>query len=339
MQERVKLIGIDLAKNIFWVRAENAAGRALRDQKVSRDKLFEFVVKLGPEKIAMEACSGAHYWARRFEAQGIEVALIPPQYARRYRVSDKNDRNDTHAICEASRRDDVKPVAVKQEQHQDWALLVNDRAAYVARRTEVLNRLRSAFLEYGFCVAKGREKLIKALNYMLGEEKELTSALRAKALRDLEQVRSLDEAIKKLDSEIRVITKADLVCSALAKIRGIGPVTALALRSHVPKPSNYKNGRCFAASLGLVPKQVGTGGRVRLLGMGKDGNRYGRNLLIHGARSVLRTAHRHEDSVSLWAIKKKSEIGFNKACVAVANKNARMVWAVMAKTDHLNQAA
>ena len=339
MQDKIKLIGIDLAKDIFWVRAENCFGKTVIDQKVARAKLFEFVVQLKPELIAMEACGGAHYWARRFKESGINCLLIAPQYVRPYRISDKNDRNDTRAILEASKRPDLKSVQIKSIFHQDMALLVNERATYVAHRTEMLNRLRSVLSEYGFIFGKSRQKLIVGVKTLLEKEEKLTSPLKAKVIRDLNYIKQLDDEIKLFNQELKKVIHEDPVCKTLFEQRGVGPVTAVALRAHVVNPHDYKNGRCLSASLGLTPRQIGSGGKVRLVGINKNGNRYIRQLLIHGARTMLTTAHLHEDPVSQWAIKKREEIGFNKACVALANKNARMLWALMAKSAHTKQAA
>lgn len=337
MQKSVSLLGIDLAKSVFWVRAEDELGREVMNRKVSRAQLFETVIQLKPRRVVMEACGGAHSWGRKLQAQGIEVGLIAPQHVRPFRRGDKNDANDTLAICEAARRPNLKLVRVKSEQQQDWQLVVNERASLVARRTEILNRLRSVLLEYDFVFAQGTAKLLKGVREL--EMNSLSTALRRKIERDLSELEWLKQNIAELDRELSSITRQDPVARELVKIAGIGKVTAVAVRAAVTHARDFKNGRQLAAYWGLVPRQCSSGGKTRLLGIGKDGNRYIRQLLIHGARSSLRQCHRYDDPVSQWAYRKKNEIGFNKACVALANKNARVLWAVWAKTTKTEHAA
>lgn len=338
MQKEVKLVGIDLAKNIFWVRAEDEFGNAVMDKKVSRGRLFETVVKFRPKMVAMEACGGAHYWGRRFEAEGIRVMLIPPQHVKPFRRGDKNDRNDTQAICEASRRPGLKTVRVKSVEHQDLQMLLRVRESLIQRRTQVISEARSFLLETGIVFSAGTAKFVAGTRGLLGLG-SVSASLEEYLQRTLETLTCLNKEVGIYDDKMKKISKEDTVCKSLLELAGVGPVTAVAMKATVINPGDFKNGRQLSAFLGLVPRQNGSGGKTRMLGVGKDGNRYIRQLLIHGARSVLIKASTKSDPLNLWAMKKWKERGFNKACVAVANKNARMLWAIMAKNAQNQQAA
>lgn len=336
----ISLMGIDLAKNIFWVRGEDDLGRCLVDRKVSRAKLFELVVKSRPKTVAFEACGGAHYWGQRFQAAGIQVMMIAPQYVKPYRRGDKNDANDSWAICEAARRPNLPTVAVKTVAHQNLQLALRVREALVASRTELLNGMRGSASEYGLCFPLGPSKLVSEVRAFLSSESaEALSELKQYLEECLERLRELDGRIKRYDEKLAKFTKSDRVCKSLMEVAGVGVITAIAVRASVVNPRDFKNGRQLAAYFGLVPRQNSSGGKTRLGRLGKDGNRYVRQLLIHGGRSVVRVADRHNDPVHVWAAKKFKEKGFNKACVAVANKNARMLWAIMAKHATTQQAA
>lgn len=331
MQKEIHLMGIDLAKSSFWVRGEDGLGRCVFDRKVSREKLFETVLVARPKTVAMEACGGAHYWGRRFGAEGIRVMIIPPQYVKPYRMGDKNDRNDTAAICEASKREKLKTVPVKSVEHQDMQMLLRVRESLVQRRTQVMNEARSFLLENGIIFAASTAKLRAGMQTLLEDESVLSVEFRQYIERTLQGFKALNEEIHIYDDKVKKISHTDPLCKPLMELAGVGAITAVAARSAVVNPSDFKNGRQFAAFLGLVPRQNSTGGKARLLGVGKDGNRYLRQLLIHGGRSMLTRAASKTDPISQWATKKRLERGFNKACVAVANKNARMLWAIMRK--------
>lgn len=338
MQKEIKLVGIDLAKTIFWVRAEDEFGQCVMDRKVSRDKLFETVVQLRPKTVAMEACGGAHYWGRRFEAEKMLVQLIPPQHVKPYRMGDKNDRNDTKAICEASRRSGLKTVRVKTTEHQDLQMFLRVRESLIQRRTQVLHEVRSFLLEYGHVFSTGNCKLVAGMREKLSGG-GLGTALSEYVERTLEGFKTLNEEIDIYDDKLQKISRTDSICKPLMELAGIGPVTAVAIRAAIINPGDIKNGRQMSAYIGLVPRQNSSGGKTRLLGVAKDGNRYLRQLLIHGGRSVVTRSKTKTDPMSQWAARKWKERGFNKACVAVANKNARMVWAIMRKNAPKHLAA
>lgn len=328
----VKEMSIDLAKNFIQVLALDEARKEIFNRKVSTPKLRELVQTRGPKKIVMEACSTAHYWGREFEKLGIEVVLIPPQMVTPFRVGDKNDANDCWAIYEASGRPKLKPVRVKSEEHQLLQTWLRRRDALVAERTARVNAIRSYLAETGHIIPKGIHKFGKSVKELF---QKWNGDLRLKEIleKDLSALQSLAEHIHFFDGEIEKCAKTNPICVALQKLAGIGPITAVALVAAVVSPADFRNGRQFAAYLGLVPRQNSSGGKAKLYGIGKDGNSYLRLLLIHGGRSLIWSAKDKQDSVSQWALKKKETKGFNKASVAVANKNARMAWAVMAQTQ------
>jgi transposase len=326
----IQTMSIDLAKNFIQVLALDQSGNEVFNRKVPYAKLKELVQTRGPKKILMESCSTAHYWGREFGKLGSEVMLIPPQRVAQMRVGDKNDANDCWAIFEASTRPKLKPVSVKSEEHQLLQTWLRRRDSLVANRTERVNAVRSYLAEAGYVIAKGIYKFRKAVIELL---QQWNGDLRLKEIleKDIEGLNHLAEQISFFDGKISLYAKTNATCIALQKLGGIGPITAVALVASVVNPRDFKNGRWFAASLGLVPRQHSTGGKTKLYGIGKDGNRFLRLLLIHGGRSLIWSAPKKQDAVSQWALRKKMEKGFNKASVAVANKNARMAWAVMAQ--------
>lgn len=326
----VKTMSIDLAKNFIQVLALDDADKEIFNRKVSFRSLGQLVGKMGPSKVCMEACATAHHWGRLFKIQNIEVILIPPQLVRAFRVGEKNDANDCWAIFEASSRPKLKPVSVKSQEHQLLQTWVRRRDALVAERTQRVNATRAYLAEFGIVIPKGISKFNKEV-IQLRQQWKSDERLKEILEQDLEGLRDLAKQIRFFDDKIEHYAKANTTCAALQKLAGIGPITAVALVAAIVNPRDFKNGRQFSAYLGLVPKQNSTGGKTKLYGIGKDGNSYLRLLLIHGGRSLIWSASEKQDELSLWALKKKRDKGFNVASVAVANKNARMAWAVMAR--------
>jgi transposase len=326
----ITTMSIDLAKNFIQVLALDQFDKEVFNRKVSTGKLRELVVTRGPKKVVMEACTMAHYWGREFSKHGIDVKIIAPQKVTPFRVGDKNDANDCWAIFEASNRPNLKFVTIKSEEHQLVQTWLRRRESLVAERTERVNAIRSYLAETGHLIPKGIYKFRKGVVELL-QQWSGDARLKEMLEVDLEGLRNLAVQIQFFDDKISLYAKTNATCVALQKLGGIGPITAVALVASVVNPRDFKNGRWFAASLGLVPRQNSTGGKTKLYGIGKDGNRYLRLLLIHGGRSLIWSAPKKEDAVSQWALRKKIEKGFNKASVAVANKNARMAWAVMAQ--------
>jgi transposase len=328
----VQIMSIDLAKNFIQVLALDEANKEVFNRRIVISTLLELVRKHKPKRVAVEACATAHYWARQFHLLGVEVILIPPQVVAPFRMGDKNDANDCWAIFEASLRPKLNPVPVKTEEHQVLQTWIRRREALIGERTQRVNAIRAYLAEFGIYVPKGISKFYDQ-GRKLAEKETWGVDHRVKEVfeKDMQGLSELDEQIAFFDYKVEKFAKENEKCGKLQELAGIGPITAVALVASLIKPKNFKNGRQFAAYLGLVPRQNSTGGITRLYGIGKDGNRYLRQLLIHGGRSVLRVAPDNEDALSRWALKKKEQRGFNRACVAVANKNTRMVWAVMAQ--------
>jgi transposase len=330
-KEPVVMIGIDLAKNSMHVYGVDALGRQVLSKKVPRGKLSAFMVNQPPCLVAMEACASAHHWARVFREFGHEVRLIAPQFVKPFVKSNKNDAVDAEAICEAVQRPTMRFVAVKTVEQQDIQAIHRMRSLNVERRTAQVNQVRGLLLEYGIEIPQGRAALMRRLPEILEEaENGLSERFRAELNRLLEELRHLDEQVAHYDTQIQVIAQSDETVQRLMTIPGIGALIATALMAAVGEDVGlFRNGRALAAWLGLVPRQHSTGGRERLLGISKRGDVYLRQLIIHGARAVMRWVERKEDATSRWATALKARRHTNVAVVALANKIARVAYAVM----------
>lgn len=324
----VTTVGIDLAKNVFSVHGVDASGEVLLRKAVSRAKLSELVAQLAPCLIGMEACSGAHEWARRFAVFGHTVKLMAPKFVAPYRKSGKNDGNDAEAICEAVGRPNMRFVPLKTLEQQSELCLHRVRQGFVEERTATLNRLRGLLAEFGQVLP---QRAIEVRRGVPGLLEQLPSRA-ARCIRDLlEHAQVLETRMREYEREIEAhANHSELARRAQAR-RGIGPITASAIVATVGTAREFSNGRQFAAWLGLVPRQYSTGGKVRLGHITKRGDPYVRTLLVMGARSVLQRAARESDPLSRWALALKQRRGYHRACVAVAAKNARIVWALLAK--------
>jgi len=326
--EQVTTVGIDLAKNVFSLHGVNGAGRVLLRKTVRRDQLVATVARLSPCLIGMEACSGAHEWGRRFRGHGHIVKLMAPKFVAPYRKSDKNDGNDAEAICEAVTRPNMRFVPVKSVEQQALLALHRVRQGFVVERTAVINRLRGLMTEFGVVLALRSVTVRRQAAEAAQGLPELAHA----AIDDLlEQLRLLDARIDAYDTQIHAQARLSEPARRLMQIRGIGATTALAIVATVGDAREFKNGRQFAAWIGLVPGQYSTGGKTRLGHISKRGDAYLRNLLVQGARSVLQTAPMHPDRLSRWALELQKRRGYFRALVAIANKNARIAWALLAK--------
>jgi transposase len=288
----------------------------------------------------MEACGGAHYWARTIRQLGHEVKLMPPQYVKPYVKTNKNDYNDAEAICEAARRPNMRFVGIKEVAQQDIQSLHRIRSGFLQARTRVVNQSRGLLAEYGIVVARAVGALRRRLPEILEDsENELTALSRELFASLYQELVHLDERIRYCDEQIERLFKGDEACRRLAEVEGIGPITATALVASVGDPRVFRKGRQMSAWLGLVPRQHSTGGKTVLLGISKRGDRYLRTLLIHGARSVVSRAAGKRDARSRWITQLKQRVGTNKACVALANKNARVAWALLATGERCRAAA
>jgi transposase len=326
--EQITTVGIDLAKNVFSLHGVDAAGKAVLRRTVRRDRLVETVAALSPCLIGMEACSGAHEWGRRFQQHGHTVRLMAPKFVSPYRKSDKNDGNDAEAICEAVTRPSMRFVPVKSVEQQALLALHRVRQGFVVERTAIINRLRGLMSEFGV-VLPLRSVTVRR---QAAQAAEGLPELARSAIGDLlEQLRLLDARIDAYDTRIHAQAQLSEPARRLMQIRGIGATTALAIVASVGNAREFKNGRQFAAWIGLVPGQYSTGGRSRLGHISKRGDAYLRNLLVQGARSVLQTAPMHQDRLSRWALELQQRRGYYRTLVAIANKNARIAWVLLAK--------
>jgi len=333
----IKRIGIDLAKQVFQVHGVDGQEKVVVRKKLSRAQMLMYFQKLPPCLIGMEACSRAHYWGRELQKMGHTVKLMAPQFVKPYVKSNKNDANDAEAICEAVARPTMRFVAIKTIEQQDIQAVHRIRSELVQQRTAKVNQIRGLLGEYGLVVGQRIDVLRKALPLILEDaENGLTVDFRT-LLEGLQQdLITLDQRVDDMDKKIKLLASSNEDAKRLQQIPGIGPITATALISAIGDGKQFKRGRDLAAWLGLTPRQHSSGGKDRLLGISKRGDAYLRTLLIHGARAVLKVVGNKEDPRSRWIQNLCGRRNKNIAAVALANKNARIVWALLTKkTDFL----
>lgn len=331
---KITTIGLDIAKSVFHFYAVDKMGRFVKKKQLKRKQVLAYFAKLEPCLIAMEACGGANYWARELIALGHQVKLIAPQYVKAYVKGNKNDYNDAEAIAEAAQRPNMRFVPVKSVEQQDIQNFHRQRERLKKERTALVNQVRGLLAEYGLVINKGIAAVRKDLPEILEDaENGLSPFARELFAELLEELRVLDQRFEQCEQRISSLNQDNQVCQRLDGILGIGPITASATYAAAGEGKDFVNGRHFAAWLGLVPGQHSTGGKTVLLGISKRGNNYLRTLFIHGARAVLRHSANKSDRFSRWAQALLARRGHNKACVAVANKMARMAWVIMAKGD------
>ena len=328
---KITTVGLDLAKSVFQVHGVDARGKAVLRKQLKRSEMATFFANLPSCLIGMEACSSAHHWARKLEALGHEVRLMAPQFVKPYVKTNKNDRNDAEAICEAVARPNMRFVPVKTQEQQTVLALHRARAACVKARTAQANQLRGLLAEFGIVLPQGIGHLYRRLPDILADaDNALPGTMRALLQRLVAQLKQLDQQVAELKGEIVAWHLHDEDSRRLERIGGFGPLTASALVASLGNARSFKNGRQVAAWLGLVPRQDSSGGKTKLLGISKHGDVYLRTLLIHGARAVLRhlahRTHRTDD----WLRRLLARRNKNVAAVALANKNARIAWALLA---------
>jgi transposase len=330
MKNSVTTVGIDVAKNVFQIHGNDASGKQLFSKRLQRKEVLAFMAQLPECLVGMEACGGSHWWGRQLKALKHTVRLMPPQHVKPYVKSQKNDRNDAAAIAEAVTRPSMRFVAIKMVEQQDTLSVHRVRSLLMKQRTALMNQIRGLLMEYGIVIPKGEKELCEGLAEVLGDaENELTGVMRALLDDQLEQWREIEQHLEKWDRQLHQIYTNNEVCQRLGKIEGIGPITATAIVATVGDASVFKNGREMSAWLGLVPRQNSSGGKTRMGGISKRGDVYVRGLLIHGARAVVSRLGKKEHARARWIRDKRERRGFNKACVALANKNARIIWALM----------
>jgi transposase len=331
----VTTCGIDLAKNVFSVHAVDGHGVVVLRKTVSRARLMALVAQLPACIIGLEACSGAHEWARRFAQHGHTVKLMAPKFVAPYRMRGKNDGNDAEAICEAVSRPSMRFVPVKSVEQQAMLTLHRVRLGFVEERTATINRIRGLLAEFGVVLP---QRVVEVRRGAAATLDQLPS-LAQRALVDLlAHVRVLDERIGEYERELEQHARRDERATRIQKLNGVGPISASAIVSSVAAAHEFKNGRQFAAWLGLTPKQYSTGGKSRLGRITAHGDPYLRTLLIMGARSMLQTALRRTDRLTRWALAVRARRGYHRACVAIAAKHARIIWAMLAKNEPLQLA-
>lgn len=335
---QITTIGLDIAKNVFQVHGIDDAGRVVLRRKVRRDQLLTLLGGLEPCLIGMEACATTHHWARELEAQDHQVRLMPPAYVKPYVKRNKNDAADAEAICEAVTRLTMRFVAVKSANAQSILMLHRARYLLVRQRTAQVSALRAHLGEYGIVAPKGRAHVRELVAVLDKGEALLPELARQTLLLIAEMIEGLSTQIRKIEIELMTWHRVDPTCRRLETIPGIGFITATALVATVGDAKVFRSGRQFAAWLGLVPKQHSSGGKERMGGISKMGDRYLRHLLVVGATAVVRYTRRKATAVSIWANQLLERKPARLVTVAVANKMARIAWAVMAREENYRAA-
>ena len=327
---KITLIGIDLAKNVLQVCGVNQAGKAVFNRTIKRTQLLKTLVQYPEAVIAMEACSGSNYWGRELISQGFEVRLIPPQHVKPFVKGNKNDRNDAFAICEAAQRPNIIFVKPRSVEQVDVIISHRIRERRIRVRTALTNQIRGLLSEYGIVIPKGRDPLNLALPELLEDASNSLTTIARRYIRELlDELYAINASIKSLEKDIRIQARNHPDTKRLTAIRGVAEIIATAAVSFAGDGSSYQNGRHFSANLGLVPKEFSSGGKQKLGGITKRGNSYLRRQLIQGAWSVIRYATNNDDRLSVWARNIIERRGKQKAAVAVANKLARIIWAML----------
>jgi len=330
----ITTLGIDLAKNSFSIAGMNQHNKFVLRKTLSRKKLLNFIANCPPCLIGMEACSGAHYWSREFKQFGHQVGIIAAKFVQPYRKGGKNDNNDAEAICEAVRRPNIWFVPEKTPEQQAMLCVHRIRQGLVSDRTAMVNQLRGLLSEFGIIIPKGRYAVNKAIPEILEDAENQLPPLARRMIAQLwQRIERVHQEILSYDRELSHIVRTNDIAKHLLTIPGVGEQTASGIIASVPDPRAFKNSRQFAAWLGLVPRQYTTGGNIRLGRITKRGDRYLRTCLVHGARAALSRIKEKDDHVSLWAKQLIERRGYLKAVVALAARNARLIWTLMVKQE------
>ena len=328
---KITRVGLDIAKQVFEVHGVDEHGKSRLHKRLARAKVLEFFAQLPPCLIGMEACGSAHYWGRELRELGHTAKLMAAQFVVPYRRSGKNDANDAQAICEAVGRPSMRFVAIKSEEQQSVLMVHRARTLVVANRTAQVNQIRGLLGEFGLVVPKGVARLRRDLPGILQQAENSLPVLARQVLTGLlEQFHALDAQMRGYDRQIRALAQASEPARRLMQVESIGPQTATALVASMGDPHVFDSGRSYAASLGITPRQHSSGGKDRLGPITRRGDSYLRTLLVHGARAYLRVVDKKSDAKSLWARRLKERRHVNVAAVALAAKNARIAWAILA---------
>ena len=331
---KVTIVGLDLAKSVFQVHGADKEGRPVVRKKLRRGQVLAFFAGLSPCLIGLEACASAHYWARELRALGHAVRLIPPQYVRPFVKTNKNDATDAEAICEALMRPTMRFAAVKSAEQQSVLMLHRARDLLVRQRTMLINALRGHCGEFGMVVAQGASKVTILIEMIEDRDDARLPALAREALGSLvEQLRMAQTQILDLEKQLKAWHRTTEASRRLEAIPGVGVITATALVATIGDASQFHSGRQLAAWLGLVPRQYSSGGKARLGRISKRGDGYLRGLLVHGARADLRWSRHRKERRSVWQESLLARRPTNVVLVAMANKTARVVWAMLSRGE------
>lgn len=334
----IKRIGIDLAKNSFSICAVDVNDKIVLERNLKRKELLAFFSTISPCLVAMEAGSGAHHWSRELIKLGHDARIMDPKFVTPYRTggkASKNDRNDARAICEAAGRPHMRFVPVKDMDQQAILIVHRRRRQLVAEHTRTANQIRGFLAEFGVIASKGVQTLKRDWLHLRTHHTDQVPAMAWEEIDALyTQLLSLHQQILSYERKINAFNREDERAQRIMQINGVGPITASAIIATVGNATVFKNGRQFAAWLGLTPREYSTGGKTRLGRISKRGDVYLRTLLIHGARTELMHTHKREDNKSVWAENLKETKSWNKTAVALANKHARIIWALLAKQEN-----
>lgn len=331
----ITTIGMDLAKSVFAVTAADRPGKVVQRKQLRRNQVLGFLRAQKRCVVGMEACGSAHHWARQLAQLGHEVRLMSPALVKPYRKGSKHDRNDADAVLEAVSRPTMRFVAVKSVAQQDLLALHRVRTRLLKQRVALSNQIRALLYERGVALAKGAKALYAGVAAALAEEhhEELSGMLRSLVVELMEELRGLQARLEDFDRRISRAARRDERCVRLQEVPGVGPLTATALVATVGNAREFHSGRELSAYLGLTPRQHSSGGKTVMLGISKHGNRYLRTLLIHGARSLMRRKNPTPHPRAQWAARLAAARGTNLATVALANHNARVLWALLSRGE------
>lgn len=325
------IIAVDLAKNVFEIAVSDAPGRVSEQHRIARPRLLRFFVKRPKATVLLEACGSAHYWGRKIQAFGHEVVLLPPHLVKPYRRGSKHDRADTKALLEAHRNEEIHPVPIKSLVQHTLTALHRLRSGWLSTRTARINAVRGVLREIGFFIPKGADHVVPEISRLVeDEESELPEVFRPFLLEACTEIRQLEARMESVEHQLKALAQQLPEVQRLLTIPGIGLLTATAIVGFIGDLRRFRSGRCFSSYLGLVPKEHSSGEIRRLGRITKQGDTYIRALLVHGARSVLwaSKSKKTPDRLRTWALKLEQSRGHNKAAVALANKLARIAWAL-----------
>lgn len=333
--------GIDLAKNHFSIHVVNSQGKVILHKSVTRSKLLPTLANMPPMRIGLEACGGAHYWARTLHGLGHDARIMAVKYVVPHRTKGKNDLNDAVAICQAVQHSSTRFVPVKSPEQQAILSVHRMREHWVRERTALMNRIRALLSEFGLIIPVGRSSLMKQVPLMLEDaENELPHLARTVIADAYHHLEALNQRIADTEQVFDAFAKVSDNVQRIMKVRGIGPQTATAILASIGNGTQFDKSRDFSAWLGLVPKQYSTGGKPRLGRITKHGDKYLRTLLVHGARTVMANLRDKQDRLSQWCRSILERRGMNRAIVALAAKNARIIWSLLHnQTEYENYAA